>query len=195
MTGDPVQVLLIGGSVRRPSYTRTLTAAVQAALGRRGAAGLLWDLGDRPLPIADPDFHGDPASHGDEDVRELVAHAAACDAFVLASPIYHNSYSGVLKNALDHLAIRQFQYKPVGLISHGGHCSPQAVDHLRIVARGLMGFAIPTQVCTAEADFRLAAPGRYEVADAGIGQRIERFSLELLLFAEQLRGLRGPRAS
>jgi len=117
---DPFQILLINGSTREPSYTRTLTTKVQEALIERGAQTILWDLRNSPLPIANPEFHSDPEQHTNPKVRRFVVHASNADAFVLASPIYHNSYSGTLKNALDHLAIAQFYYKPVALLSHGG---------------------------------------------------------------------------
>lgn len=115
----------------------------------------------------------------------------AADAFVLGSPLYHNSYSGALKNALDYLGIKHFRKRPVGLASHGG-ASSQAVDHLRIVVRGVLGIAITTQVCTADADFAEAPgpDGLYAVIDAGIHDRIERFAAELILFGRQLRAVR-----
>ena len=116
--------------------------------------------------------------------------AESCDAFVLASPIYHNSYSGVLKNALDHLAIAQFYYKPVGLLSHGGNRSSQAVDHLRIVVRGLLGFATTTHVCTANADYRKTDDGNYELEAEEILSRIERFTTELIMLAGAFRIIR-----
>jgi NAD(P)H-dependent FMN reductase len=179
-----VQILLITGSTRRPSYTKALSDNVERMLGLCGATTIQWDLGEQPLPIADPRFHYDPAQHPDEIVRSLVAIASCSDGFVLSSPIYHNSCSGVLKNALDHLAIPQFSYKPVGLISHGGNRSTQAVDHLRIVVRGLLGVATPTQICTAQADYRDAGEG-YELVSSEILRRVERFAVELIFFSAQ----------
>ncbi|HKR11328.1 MAG TPA: NADPH-dependent FMN reductase [Pyrinomonadaceae bacterium] len=149
-----------------------------------------WNLREAPLPIADPEFHNDPAQHADPTVREFVTVADSCDAFVLSSPIYHNSYSGVLKNALDHLAIAQFYYKPVGLLSHGGNRSPQAVDHLRIVVRGLLGFAITTHVCTGSSDYRNTDDGSYELKAEEILSRIERFTTELVMLAQTFRVVR-----
>jgi NAD(P)H-dependent FMN reductase len=183
--------MLICGSTRRPSYTKTLTESVERILTQYGATTILWDLGEQPLPIADPRYHHDPAQHPDEVVRSLVVAASCSDGFVLSSPVYHNSFSGVLKNALDHLAISQLHYKPVGLISHGGNRSTQAVDHLRIVVRGLLGLATPTQVCTAYGDFRDMGEG-YELVSNEILQRVERFALELVIFSHHLSRLREP---
>jgi azobenzene reductase len=185
MNGHP-RILLISGSIRQPSYTAALAQHVEEELRLGGAETRLWDLRREPLPIADPAYHQDPSQHPDNRVRSFVQEAVLSHAFVLASPIYHNSYSGVLKNALDHLTIAHFTYKPVGLISHGGNRSPQAVDHLRIVVRGLLGVATPTQVCTAAEDYRETEPGIWAVSSPAILTRAERFSTELIAFAERL---------
>lgn len=187
----PLQILVISGSVSGMSHTRHLAKMVAACLEGAGACPTHWDLRHSPLPIADPDYHDNPAAHPDPRARNLAGLAAAADAFVLASPIYHNSYSGVLKNALDHLTIDHFRQKPVGLISHGGYRSTQAVDHLRIVARGLLGVAIPAQICTAAHDYEPdAAEQGYRIVSSDIVARIDRFGRELVSFARGLRGLR-----
>jgi NAD(P)H-dependent FMN reductase len=187
---DPVHVLTICGSVRRPSFTHALTVAVEHALALHGAMIEPWDLAVTPLPVADPAFHHDPTSHTNDLTRRFAHLAQDADAFVLASPIYHNSYSGVLKNALDALAIPQFRYKPVGLLGHGAHGNTQAVDHLRIVVRGMLGIAIPTQICTGEEDFAEPTSKAPELTSSRIAARIERFASELLMLAIVFRGLR-----
>ena len=184
------QVLLICGSARKASHTAALTENVAAVLEKMGAQAIIWNLGDRPLPTADPNFHDDPSKHPDHSVKWLVSLATDAHGFVFASPIYHNSYSGVLKNAIDHLTIRQFLYKPVGLLSHGANRSTQAVDHLRIVVRGLLGIATPTHICTQNQDYCEALSGKYELSSEDIMIRIKRFSAEFLAFAEIAETLR-----
>ncbi len=142
-----------------------------------------WDLAERPLPICDPDFHDEPSASPDHNARAFVEHAQAAHAFVLATPVYHNSYSGVLKNAIDTIAMAQTAYKPFGLIGHGGNRSTQAVDHLRIVVRGLLGVAIPTQVCTAAGDYAVDNSGSpVSVSEPVILERIDRFVRDLIVF-------------
>lgn len=183
------RVLVISGSVAPKSYTVALAHAVGDVLGQHGASVEHWDPRDRPVPLADPAFHRRPDRHPDARVRELVAAADAADAFVWASPLHHNSYSAVIKNVLDHLAIEQFVYKPVGLVGHGGNRSPQAVDHLRIVARGLLAAATPTQVATRREDY-VDAGEHLRLEDPDILQRVQRFATELVAFAEVHRVLR-----
>jgi NAD(P)H-dependent FMN reductase len=187
----PLHVLVLAGSPRRRSYTRGLARHIGEVLRRDGARVSLLDLHETPLPPLDPDLRGGTRPHPDAGVAELLRRAAAADAYVLASPTYHNSYAGVLKNALDYLSIHDFRYRPVGLAAHGGR-STQAVDHLRQVVRGVLGVSIPTQVCTRVSDYadEPGASGFYEIIDREILERIERFASELLLFAQHLRGLR-----
>ena len=193
---DSIQIVAIAGSPRAPSYTRGLAEAVIQALVERGARVETLDLRATPLPPMTPELRAKRGEHPDPAAARLFRLAEAADAYLLASPVYHNSYSGVLKNALDHLMLRDVRYRPVALASHGGR-STQAVDPLRIVVRGLLGVAIPTQVCTQEADFA-GAPGEdglYAVTDPDIEARIARQADQLLLFAKHLGALRAEMAA
>ncbi len=193
---DPIQIVAILGSPRAPSYTRGLAEAVIQALAERGARVETLDLRATPLPPMTPELRAKRGEHPDPATARLFRLAEAADAYLLASPVYHNSYSGVLKNALDYLTLRDLRYRPVALLSHGGR-STQAVDHLRVSVRGLLGVAIPAQVCTAEADFT-AEPGEdglYAVTDGDIQARIARQAEELLLFAKHLGALRAEKAA
>ena len=113
---------------------------------------------------------------------------------VLASPVYHNSYSGVLKNCLDHLAIPQFLYKPVGLISHGaGLSAVQVCDHLRIVVRGLYGVALPRQLVTVKDDYDFDGEAAYLVGEGAL-ERLEALVNEMMMFGKVTEvGLNGYR--
>lgn len=182
-------ILLISGSIRADSYTRALIEYIAEVLKKNGVEVFHWDLLKKPLPMMVPELRADVQHHPDAAVREFAEKATNCDAFVLGSPIYHNSYSGVLKNALDHLRNPHFSYKPVGLVSFGGDRSKQAVDQLRIVARAWSAIAIPTIVCADEEDFN----GK-EMTSKDIIDRINRFCDELILFAETMKPLREKKA-
>ncbi len=178
-------VLILCGSRRQPSYTASLASAIAESLVQSGA--VVDYLVPDTLPFADAETRLERDGHDDPAVAGLFARAGSADAIVLASPVYHNSSSGLLKNALDWLGMREFRGKAVGLASHGGS-SPQPVDHLRIVTRALQAIAIPTQVCTADAHFGPldAATGRFPMVDANIAKRIDKFTAELLDFADML---------
>lgn len=185
-TPSNLMVLLICGSTGIPSHTRTNLQQIDNLLQREKVKTHLWDLRDKQLPIADPAYHSDPSKDPNKRVQELVELADRADAFVLGTPLYHNSYSGVIKNALDNLTISQFEGKPVGLVSHGSERTVvQACDHLRIVVRGLSGVAIPKQIATIESDFK-EKNGEYELVSDDIKHRMLLMVKELVIFATQL---------
>ncbi len=188
---DPLNVLVFAGSPRNRSFTRSLARCIGQVLEQRGARVDLLDLHETPLPPLDPEARGLRPKHPNRTVETLYRLAEGADAYVLATPTYHNSYAGVLKNALDHLTIHDFRYRPVGLASHGGR-STQAVDHLRQVVRGVIGVTIPSQVCTRKSDFAAAPDGAasFEITNAEILERVDRFTEELLLFAKHMGDLR-----
>ena len=193
---DALDVLVLAGSPRTPSYTRSLARAIGRTLEERGARVHVIDLHATPLPPVEPAARSLRTEHPHPEVAKLFRLAEAAQAYVFASPTYHNSYAGVLKNAVDYLTIRDFRYRPVGLASHSGR-STQAVDHLRQVVRGVLGVAIPTQVCTGKSDFS-AEPdeaGLYRVTDPDINARIDRIATELTVFAKHLAALRADLAA
>lgn len=178
-----VNVLLLQGSMACPSHTAALTSAVAEQLGRLGVRCTTWDLREQPLPPVDPAFRRNPEDRPDRRVQELASLAAEASAVVLASPVYHNSFSGAIKNVLDNLDLRHFQNKPVGLCGNGGKKeSPQACDHLRIVVRALSGIAIPSQVVTADSQFA-EAKGTYSIDQSELLKQIANFAAELVRFA------------
>ncbi|ANP89886.1 MULTISPECIES: NADPH-dependent FMN reductase [Rhizobium] len=179
-------VLLLTGSLRRPSHSCGLCHSVADALGNFGMAVTIFDQREVTLPLHDSVWHKTPEQNPDTGVRKLVQLAEQADAFVLASPIYHNGPSGVLKNALDHLAIKHFAYKPVGLISHGGNRTSQAVDQMRIWVRGLLGHAITTQICTQNGDFEAGGTDDPRISNPDISARTEKFCRELSVMAKTL---------
>lgn len=187
MSDTPIQVLLIVGSTERPSYTRTNLETTAHLLRERGVCADLWDLYEDPLPVFKPTCY-DPHANESETVRHLARLADKADAFVWGSPVYHNSFSGVLKNALDSLTIEQFCHKPVALMSNGNNerTGVEPCDQLRIVVRGLRAFAIPTQVVTIASDFSISQ-GHYALVNETMHERFVRMVDELIIYAILMR--------
>ena len=170
ISADRFRVLIMPGSVRNPSHSVALAHAIKSRFRAPFEAVMLEEISGPP---ADPRFHRNPLDHELPSIRNLAHLAQSSDAFVWVSPLYHNSYSSHLKTILDHLSIGQFANKVVGLASHGGNRSTQAVDHLRIVARGLNAVTTASQVCTADSDY-VANESGYELTSRDILDRIDR---------------------
>lgn len=118
----------------------------------------------------------------DDATRSFLQKSLEADAFVWVTPIYHNSYSSTLKNALDWHHSAKFPGRAVGLASNGGDRSPQAVDQLMLIARSQHMMTIPTRVCTMEGDY----DANLDVSDESIKARIKKFARELVELAERM---------
>jgi azobenzene reductase len=176
--------VLLVGSMARPSRPSLLLARREQALVTRPVAVCRRDQAEWPFPFADPARHDRPARHPSPVVRQLAAAAGPADALVLGSPPYHNSYSGVLKNALDHLSVNEVHGRPAGLVGHAG-AGTQALGHLRLVVCGLHGIAILTQVATADAGYSTSG-GTLELSGAAARDRLSWLADELLWYADRL---------
>jgi NAD(P)H-dependent FMN reductase len=135
-----VTVVAVSGSLRAHSYTRLALRRALAAAADAGADADLLDLRSVDLPPLNPDVddQGDSAA-----VTRRVRDA---DAVLLGTPMYHGSYSGVLKNALDYCGFDEFEGKTVGLLGVAGGAFPiTALEHLRSVCRALDAWVLPHQ--------------------------------------------------
>ena len=150
-----MEVFLICGSIAKQSHTRALLIYLEGLLKEKGVDTIFWDLQTKPLPIAIPEYHKDPMQNPGKNVKEFVTAVDAANAFVLGTPLYHGSYSGVLKNALDNLYYDAFRNKPVALVSNGSSMRTTSTpfEHLRSVVRTLYGYALQSQICTAGDDY------------------------------------------
>ena len=155
------RVLCISGSPAEGSHTLTLLQTVGDMVQALGAEVELWDLLAQPLPFSQPSWHKDPLSSGAQAVCDFYGAVIKADAVVLATPLYHGSYSGLLKNALDCLTGDAFKGKRVGLVSHGSNIrkSHQPCIHLTTVIMAMEGTPVHTQVGTGKTDYEQAKEG------------------------------------
>ncbi len=140
-------ILGIGGTIRAGSTTEKALACSLRAAGAAGARTRLLGGGFlATLPIFDPR----PGDIGPAQ-RVLAEVVAEADGIIVASPGYHGSISGVVKNALDTLEITSksaapyFQGKPVGTIitAEGWQASGTALTALRSIVHALRGWPTP----------------------------------------------------
>ena len=140
MANRPTVVALCG-SLREHSRTRIACRHALDAADRAGGGTELLDLREFDLPAFDPDRE-EPA-----DAAELTRKLREADSIVLATPMYHGSFSSPLKTALDYSGFEEFGNKTVGLLAvAGGGFPTPALDGLRLVGRALNAWVIPHQV-------------------------------------------------
>ncbi|WP_251342932.1 NADPH-dependent FMN reductase [Haloplanus halophilus] len=170
-----VTVAAIPGSLRERSYTRLALARALDAAEAVGAEAEMLDLRTFDLPPLNPDVD----DRGDADA--FARRVRGADAVLLGTPTYHGSYSGVLKNALDHCGFDEFEGKTVGLLGVAGGAFPiTALEHLRSVCRALDAWVLPHQaaVPNASAAFEDGAlvDERLETRVATLGRRVVEYA-------------------
>ena len=98
-SSSKLNVLVFAGSLRADSLNRKLAAIAARAATRYGATVDHASLRDFDVPLYDGDLE---AAQGiPPGAQELRKRLTACDAFILSSPEYNGSMSGVVKNLID----------------------------------------------------------------------------------------------
>lgn len=179
--GARMKLLPILGSLSEKSRTRL---ALDVAIGGARKTPLGVTVLDPLLPRL-PLFEGDASKNTPESVA-FRAQVAQADALLVATPVYHDSYSGVLKNGIDHL-YDELRDKVVALIAVGGGRTGQgqALEHLRAVFRETSCWVLPRQVAIASAEKMFDEAGK--LLDAELETRLTQLGQELVLRTRQLR--------
>ncbi|MGB9955708.1 NADPH-dependent FMN reductase [Haloferax prahovense] len=168
-------VVAICGSLRDHSYTRLALEHALAGASAAGGTTELVDLREYDLPPLDADYdeQGDSA-----ELRRVVDGA---DAVILGTPVYHGSYSGVLKNALDYCGFDEFGEKTVGLLAVAGGSFPvTALEHLRSVCRSLNSWVLPHQVAIPRVSSSFDGD---DLASEDLRKRVERLGRDAVVYA------------
>ena len=157
---DTLRVLAFAGSTRQESFNKKLVQIAAAGAREAGADVTDIDLRDYRLPVFDQD---DESEQGRPDnAKALKQLMIDHDAFLIASPEYNSSVTGVLKNTIDWVSrsddgeaapLVAFRGKVVTLMS----ASPGALGglrglvHLRSILGNLGCIVLPNQVSVPKA--------------------------------------------
>jgi len=156
-----VRLVAVLGSATSPGR---LHRALAEALDRAADGEVeLIDLGERRIAPAD----GRPPDALGDDTQATLAAIARADAVVLATPVYRGSFTGTLKNLLDHVPIEALRDKPVAIVAMGAtaHHYLGAERHLRDVLSWFGALTLPTAVYLESADFEDGAPSPRAAAE------------------------------
>ncbi|MGY1810096.1 NADPH-dependent FMN reductase [Blastococcus sp. SYSU D00669] len=158
---------IILGSTRPNRNGEQVARWVLDVASRRADAEFeLVDLRDYPLPHLDEPIPPSQGRYQGEHTRQWAETIASFDGFVIVTPEYNHSTSGVLKNAIDYL-YAEWNNKAVGFVSYGAVGGARAVEHLRLVAGELQMADVRQQVALSLAtefeNYSTFTPGDYNL--------------------------------
>jgi FMN reductase len=147
MTETPPLIVGFGGTAAPDSSTEIALVLALAAAQREGVRTKLF--GNETL-AALPHYLT-PASKTSEHARELLEYVRQADGIIIASPGYHGSISGIVKNAIDYLEETAKDSRvyldglPVGLIAtaYGWQAATSTLSTLRSIVHALRGWPTP----------------------------------------------------
>jgi NAD(P)H-dependent FMN reductase len=154
-------VLGVAGSTRHASYsTRALTIALEYAK-KHGAEVRLLDL---------------------SKVDHVTKEVAWADSFILASPDYHGSMSGTLKNFLDYF-YEEFAGKVFAYIVASHEKGLTVMEQMRTTVRQCYGWSMPYGVS-------LNGPQDFtgeEIKNTKLSSRLQMMARDLVIYGRILR--------
>ncbi len=190
MAADRPLIVGIGGTTGGGSSTETALRIALAAAEARGARVLLFG-GEMIAALPHYDSKAPTRTPGE---AALVAAVRDASGLILASPGYHGTISGVVKNALDLLEETARDHRPyltdlpVGLIAtaYGWQATGSTIAALRAIVHAFRGWPTPF---AAAINCRLSrfdaggAPEDPQVAEqlALIGRQVTEFAIRAAL--------------
>ena len=175
-----MNVVLLNGSPAVKSHTRGTLAYLEQIFNSQGHEAKIIDLINFGLPINNPVYHADAMQSENEKVREFAQIIKEADLVVLGTPLYHGSFSGLLKSALDNLDGPGFEGKKILLCSNssGPRSAVQASQSLVIVARTMGGLVHNGVIGTCKSD-HTETENDYELTSEEIKSRAQKIVNEM----------------
>jgi NAD(P)H-dependent FMN reductase len=171
-----LNVLGVGSSMRQISYSTAALRIILEKVGRNNAESKLLDLQKTRLPML----------YSQDDTQEIVQVTGLvkwADAFVLATPDYHGSMSGSLKNFLDYFW-SEFAGKTFGYIVASHEKGLTVMDQMRTAVRQCYGWSMPYGVSiNPEDDFN----DKREVISTKLSSRLDMLARDLAVYGKLIR--------
>ncbi|SMH71695.1 NADPH-dependent FMN reductase [Candidatus Nitrosotalea okcheonensis] len=153
------KILAFAGSTRTDSFNKKLVKIATGGAMEGGADVTVIDLRDFAMPLYDGDLEqqqGLPSN-----ARKLKDLMLSHQGFLISSPEYNSSISGVLKNTIDWVSrpvegeepLACFKGKVAGIMSAspGGLGGLRGMVHVRAILENIGVIVIPDQIAIAKA--------------------------------------------
>ncbi|MGA8105237.1 MAG: NADPH-dependent FMN reductase [Nitrososphaeraceae archaeon] len=181
-----INVLGVAGSMRQDSYSTLGLRMVLEEVKKYYSESYLLELRDISLPLYDPSgpSSNDPSFNNSNNVLEKITTALKwADALVLASPDYHGSMSGTLKNFLDYFW-EDFAGKTFGYIIASHEKGLTVADQMRTAVRQCYGWSMPYNLSiNGEKDF----DSKGNLVNSALVKRIKMLARDLVTYGALIR--------
>lgn len=180
-----VNVLGVAGSMREQSYSTRGLKMVLEETKKYNAQSYMLEVRKINLPLYDPsEITSDNSSSNNDNVLERITTALKwADVFVLASPDYHGSMSGGMKNFLDYFW-EDFAGKTFGYIVASHEKGLTVADQMRTAVRQCYGWSMPYNISiNGEKDF----DSKGNLINSALAKRIKMLARDLVTYGTLIR--------
>ena len=172
-----LRVLGVSSSTRENSFSATGLKIALEKIKENGGEIELLDLRNNPLPMFEPTNN---ESGVISDITNMVSSA---DAFILATPDYHGSMSGSMKNFLDYYW-SEFAGKLFGYICASHEKGLTAMDQMRTAIRQCSGWSMPYGVSmNGKIDF----DKNRKITNDNLNSRLEMLARDITVYGRLIR--------
>ena len=184
--GGTVNVLGVAGSMRQQSYSSYALKMVLEEAKKYNADIYMLELRKITLPLYDPsEIRSDEfSSNNNNNVLERITTALRwADVFLLASPDYHGSMSGAMKNFLDYFW-EEFAGKTFGYVIASHEKGLTVADQMRTAVRQCYGWSMPYNISiNGEKDF----DSKGNLVNSALAKRIKMLARDLVTYGTLIR--------
>jgi NAD(P)H-dependent FMN reductase len=168
-----LKVLGVGSSMRQDSFSTETLKIILNKINKIGGDTRLLNLYSNPLPMYAAEY--DEKISGIRHAFELVNWS---DAIILATPDYHGSMAGSLKNFLDYFWA-EFAGKTFGYICSSHEKGLTVMDQMRTAIRQCYGWSLPYGISiNSTQDFN----NDREIINARLLNRLDSFARDLVVY-------------
>ncbi|TLX83071.1 MAG: NAD(P)H-dependent oxidoreductase [Thaumarchaeota archaeon] len=174
-----LKVLGVGSSMREGSYGTRALRIVLDRMEKLQAETHLLDLRKVKMPT----FNPNSSLQSGKRIREVTEEVNWADVFILATPDYHGSMSGPMKNFLDHYW-QEFAGKTFGYICTSHEKGLTVMDQMRTAVRQCYGWSLPYGISVnGGEDFNEAG----EIVNSLLAKRLRILARDLIVYGKLIR--------
>ena len=178
---DAPLIIGLGGTTREGSSTELALRYALNAAESAGARTMLFNGQALMMPMYAPEVPERTA-----EAETFIAALRAADGVIIASPAYHGSISGLVKNALDYTEDMRgdkavyLDGRVVGCITcaYGPQAAGTTLVALRSIVHALRGWPTPLGVGINSATCRFSADG--EPSEAAVTEQLKIMALQVV---------------